>query len=91
MLGPQNQISHFSELHNLSLPQNHLKENGQKLDSVNGSESMFHTHMAYYISSLKERKVRRNHICNKYAQTFCCEKYKWKAILNVKYEIYLFL
>jgi len=68
MLGPQNHIPHFSELHNLSLPQNHLKENGQKLVSVNGSENMFHTHAAYYIPSLKERKVMRNHMCNKYAR-----------------------
>jgi hypothetical protein len=47
-----------------SLPQNHLKENGQKLVFVDGSEHMFHMHSAYYISSLLERTVMRNHIFN---------------------------
>jgi len=42
---------------------------------------MFPTQSAYYISSLKGKTVMRNHICNKYAQTVCCEKYKWNAIL----------
>jgi hypothetical protein len=48
----------------LSLPQNHLQENGQKLVFVNGSENMFHTHIVYYIFSLKERTLMRNHISN---------------------------
>jgi aromatic ring-cleaving dioxygenase len=41
---------------------------------------IFHTHIAYYTSSLQERTEMRSQIGNKYAQTFYCEKYKWNAI-----------
>jgi len=66
----------------LSLPQNHLNKNGQKLVFLNGSENMFNTHAAHYISSLKQRKVMRNHICNKYARNILL----WKIQMECHFK-----